>query len=174
MTASRKKLVTSSVLLLGIGALVVAGMSLYPSLRERYWLWKLDTGSKEEQLEATARLAELSSLEAIPSLIEVTAAALDDDWAIILPGSSLDSRPFALRPNLFHLRNPYAAFLEAIRKISRDRHESAKKLLEPLLSDDREIVRAVAASVLFYGTDRAQVYVSRERILEVNPERATY
>ncbi len=35
MTPSRKKLITSSVLLLGVGVVVVAGITLYPSLRER-------------------------------------------------------------------------------------------------------------------------------------------
>ena len=41
MTPSRKKLITSSVLLLGVGVVVVAGITLYPSLRERYWIWML-------------------------------------------------------------------------------------------------------------------------------------
>ncbi len=52
MTPSRKKLITGSVLLLGVGVVVVAGITLYPSLRERYWMWKLESEVEEERLTA--------------------------------------------------------------------------------------------------------------------------
>ena len=45
---------------------------------------------------------------------------------------------------------------------------SPREILESYLSDQREIVRAVAASVLFGGTDRAQEYVSRKRVLSAD------
>ena len=62
MTASRKKLIARSVLLVGIAALVVAGMTFYPSLRERYWLSRLHADSEEEREEAVKRLGEVGSV----------------------------------------------------------------------------------------------------------------
>lgn len=69
MTLSRKRRISSTVWLLGVGVLVVAGMALYPSLRERYWLWRLESGTEDERQTAADRLAELKVGEAVPILI---------------------------------------------------------------------------------------------------------
>jgi len=71
MTPSRKKLITSSVLLLGVGVVVVAGITLYPSLRERYWIWRLESETEEQRLEAAERLGELGSRRAAHVLVEL-------------------------------------------------------------------------------------------------------
>ena len=81
MTASRKKLITGSVLLVGIGVLVVAGITLQRPLQERYWLWKLETGAtEEERLTAAERLEELGSVKAVPLLIDACAGALSQTY----------------------------------------------------------------------------------------------
>ncbi len=77
MTPSRKKLITSSVLFLGVGVVVVAGITLSPSLRERYWIWKLESGeTEEERVSAAERLGEIGAVRAIPSLIDAVELAL--------------------------------------------------------------------------------------------------
>ena len=165
MTPSRKKLITTSVLLLGVGVVVVAGITLYPSLRERYWIWKLESGT--EQLEAAERLGKIGSVRAIPRLIDacVDADALsqsDADWWIDPISSDLFFDPTA---GLGARPSPHTAiYINAIRSIRKRAPTPATKVLERCLSDEREIVRAVAASMLFKGTSRAQKYVSRGRL----------
>ena len=102
MTPSRKKLITSSVLLLGVGVVVVAGITLYPSLRERYWIWKLESGTKSEWLEAVERLQEIGSGKSVPKLIDAFADALDNaghEWTVERSTSRIDyrSRPEGTR-----------------------------------------------------------------------------
>ncbi len=100
MTPSREKLVTSSVLLLGVGVVVVAGITLYPSLRERYWIWKLESGTEEESTEAATALGELDSVKALPVLIDTLQAAIDRSghyWFVVGPKSVFAFRP--LGPN---------------------------------------------------------------------------
>lgn len=150
--------------------LVIAGVTVYPSLRERYWIWTLESGTEVEQREAAANLVESKSVKAIPALIKATGAALDRtgrDWAVESTGSGLILLPIEwfLRSDDL-LPNPWV-FVEAIRQIREDCREPTERLLQRLLSDNRELVRAVAASVLFYGTDRAREYVSKERIVVV-------
>ena len=53
----------------GLGILVVTGVVLQRPLQERYWLWRLETGSEAEQLEAVGKLAKIGSAAAIPRLI---------------------------------------------------------------------------------------------------------
>ena len=159
MTASRKKLITGSVLLVGIAVLVVAAITLQRPLQERYWIWRLESGTDEQRLKAADKLAGLRSVKAIPALVEVSEMALNGSpWCmdantskIIVRGRfSTDHRPIS--------------YIDAIRSILKAVPEPAEARLKPYLSDEREFVRAVAASVLFEGTDRAREHVSRERI----------
>ncbi len=169
MTASRKKLVTSSVLLLGIGALVVAGMTFYSSLRERYWLSRLHADSEEEREEAVKRLGEVGSVRAIPFLLESCADRLNGttNWEIMTPP---DQTHYCL--TIVGLRGGFGlpivkvkmdCHLRSIRTISRNRPELAESVLRPYLADEREVVRAFAALALFGSSNRSLDYISSER-----------
>ncbi len=175
MTLSRKKLITSSVLLLGIGVVVVAGIMFYPLLRERYWIWKLESGeTEEEREEAAERLGELGSVKAIPSLIDTVELALvqyEKFWKVDPSTSRLYFRTVRrVKPGrgvvIVGIKTPSGpgAYVNAIRSILKSRPERAEKRLKLYLSDEREFVRAVAASILFAGTSRAREYVSEQRL----------
>ena len=167
MTSCRKKLIARSVLLVGIGVLVLAAITLQRPLRERYWIWKLESGTDDERLQASLRVVRLRSVKAIPALIEVSEMALHGSrWCVdgstskIIFGGRLstDHRPIS--------------YIDAIRSILKAMPEPAEARLSPYLSDEREFVRAVAASILFEGTDHAKEYVSSKRVFE-NPKRRT-
>ena len=49
------------------------------------------------------------------------------------------------------------------------RPERAEKLLRSCLTEEKGIVRAVAASILFADTDRAREYVSERRLTGDDP-----
>ncbi len=174
MTPSRKKLITSSVLLLGVGDVVVAGITLYPSLRERYWIWRLEADTEEERQEAAERLGELGSVKAIPSLIDTVELALvqyEKFWKVDRSTSRLYFRTVRMvKPGrgvvIVGIKMPSGpgAYVNAIRSILKSRPERAEKRLKLYLSDEREFVRAVAASILFAGTSRAREYVSEQRL----------
>ncbi len=168
MTASRKKFITGSVLLVGIGVLVVAGITLQRPLQEQYWIWRLESGTDEQRLKAADKLAGLRSVKAIPALIDVSEVALNGSpWCvdgrtskIIFRGrSSTDHRPIS--------------YIDAIRSILKAVPEPAKARLRSFLSDEREFIRAAAASILFEGTDHgAKNYVSSKRVFKF-PETRT-
>ena len=166
MTPSRKKLITSSVLLLGVAVVVVAGITLYPSLRERYWIWKLESGTKPEWLEAVERLQEVGSGKSVPKLIDAFADALDDaghEWTVELSTSRIAYRSRPEGDDFLSLRIGLTVFIDAIREMS-ERRPEVRQLLESYLSSDSELFRAVAASILFEGTSRASQYVSEQRL----------
>ncbi len=174
MTPSRKKLITSSVLLLGVGVVVVAGITLYPSLRERYWIWRLEAETEEERQEAAERLGELGSVKAIPSLIDTVELALvqyEKSWKVDRSTSRLYFRTVRrVKPGrgvvIVGIKMPSGpgTYVNAIRSILKTRPERAERRLKLYLSDEREFVRAVAASILFAGTSRAREYVSEQRL----------
>ena len=60
-------------------------------------------------------------------------------------------------------------YVNAIRSILKSRPARAEKLLRSYLTEEKEIVRAVAASILFAGTDRAREYVSEQRLAGDDP-----
>ncbi len=168
---THKKLITGSVLLLGVGVVVVAGITLYPSLRERYWIWKLDNGKDgQERLEAAEKLGDIGSTLAVPRLITEIETSLEDVggfWFTDMLTSRL--RLFNVRgQQLTHGRNRGMSMplicLDSISKIAQ-RRPAVTVRLESYLASEDEITRAVAASVLFDGTDKAKQYVSTDRIL---------
>ena len=210
MTPRRKKLITGSVLLLGVGVVVVAGIMLYPSLRERYWIWKLESEVEEERLEAAERLGGLGSVRAIPSLIDAFELALvqyGKIWKVDRSTSRLyfdttpleepgrggadvrlvisGSGPFGpggdpTSPSIEVLILPPAirpgqrppgpsTYVNAIRSILKSRPGRAEKLLRSYLTEEREILRAVAASMLFEGASGAREYVSEQRLAGDDP-----
>ncbi len=205
MTPSRKKLITSSVLLLGVAVVVVAGIMLYPLLRERYWIWKLESGeTEEEREEAAERLGELGSVKAIPSLIDTVELALvqyEKFWKVdrstsrlyfrtvrlVKPGRGEPKDRVVIGINAPPGGNPTSSlsteslilpgqrppglttYFNAIRSILKSRPERAEKLLRSYLTDEKEVGRAVAASILFAGTDRAREYVSEQQLAGDDP-----
>ena len=114
---SRKKLITSSILLLGVGVVVVAGIMLYPSLRERYWIWKLESKTRTERLEATERLGAIVSVGAISALVETHVRLFRGPD---VPTAELNSR------------------LAAIRRISERNPERGRRAVEVLRRPLRE------------------------------------
>ncbi len=159
MTSSRKKLIARSVLLLGIGVIVVAAITLQRPLQERYWIWRLESGTDEERFQAADKLAGLRSVKAIPALVEVSEVALNGSpWCVDASTSEIRGR--------FSTDHRPTRYFDAIRTILKAVPEPAEASLKPYLSDEREFVRAVAASILFQGTDRAKEYVSPKRIHE--------
>ena len=166
MTPSRKKLITSSVLLLGVGVVVGAGITLYPSLRERYWIWRLESETEEQRLEAAERLGEVGFRASVPRLIRKLADTVENsgtNWWID-PSSRLHALPTAGFTSL-RMSRDMLMFETCVNSVSRiaQRRSEIMALLEPYLKSKEEIVRAVAASVLFDGTDKAKEYVSIDR-----------
>ena len=154
----------------GLGILIVAGITLYPSLRERYWIWKLESGTWTEREEAVERLGELGSVRTIQHLIEavmITEGSLSNWW--INPATSrfvfeVQSRFGSVRETGYPVTPIVFACIDAIRSISKRTPENAERLLRSYLRGQKELARAVAASILFEGTDRVRQYVSRDRI----------
>ncbi len=165
MTSSGKKLITLSVLLLGTAALIVAAITFQRPLRERYWLWKLESGgTKEERLTAAERLEELGSVRAIPSLIDALAAAMEAKEAV---DRFRDRSRWWVNRDTSQLYIPIRPYVAAIQSISNRTPDRTKEFLRSYLSDDREIARAIAASILYEGTRGAQEYVSPTRLLSI-------
>ena len=132
-------------------------------------MWKLESAeTPEERLTAAKRLEKLGSVKAIPHLIDtfVDAVALNAVWWIDPSTSRLLFYPS--REGYAGQVNPTGTYINAIRSLWKRAPTVGRELLQSYLSDQREIVRAVAASVLFSGTDRAQGYVSRERVLSAD------
>ncbi len=168
MTSCRKKLIARSVLLVGIGVLVVAAITLQRPLRERYWIWKLESGTDDERLQASLRVVRLRSVKAIPALVEVSEMTLHGSrWCV---DGSTSKIIFGGRVSTDHRPISY---IDAIRSILKAVPEPADARLRPYLSDEREFIRAAAASILFEGTDHgAKNYVSSKRVFEF-PETRT-
>lgn len=190
-TATGKKRVVGAVLFLGLAALAVAGIALRASLRERFWLWKLDaSGSDEELLKAARRLEQCGSVRAIPRLIESLELAarrsgrtwrMDRSTSRLLalrevfvatsggapgvPGAPNSGRFLLVGQESADADVGLLACVRAIRSISRRTGDRAERLLRSYLKDGREIVRAAAASVLFDDRKGAWEFVASERLL---------
>ena len=147
---------------MGIAVLIVAGIMLQRPLRERYWLWKLESETEDQTSEAAERLGQTGSVKAIPSLINALAELhqIGDFWWVKSDTSELILVVSFDVPGRENPRQGPLAYFAAIQGISSRMPERTEKLLRSYLSDDREIARAVAASVLFKGTSGAQKYVS--------------
>ena len=122
----------------------------------------------------------MGSVSAIPHLIEKLVVALDqggNTWWIhpntsrFSFGALQDGKSF-IRVNTTtclttYLRPPTLpadTYVSAIQSISKRKPERVEKLLRSYLTNEKQIARAVAVSVLFEGTDRAREYVSKERV----------
>ena len=110
-------------------------------------------------------LAGLRSVKALPALVEVSEMALNGaPWCVDASTSEIRGR--------FSTDHRPTSYIDAIRTILKAVPEPAEARLKLYLSEEREFVRAVAASILFQGTDRAKEYVSPKRIHEF-PETRT-
>ena len=188
MTASRKKLITGTVFLLGIGVLVVAAIMFQRPLREQFWIWKLKSANTAQRRRAAEKLVELGSINAISALVEaaaVAAASLSPewDWRVRLDTSQivLVKRPVAspvtLRTGTSANPSLLLDYPKAIQSIASGLETMPmlimlKARVVPYLSDEREIARAVAASVIapIQGWGRPQKYVSERRLIAPRTE----
>ena len=69
----RGRIFTLSIAAVGLVTLVAAGFAARGLLLEKYWLWKLKTGSKEEHVAAAKALGGLKSVAAIYPVLEALA-----------------------------------------------------------------------------------------------------
>ncbi len=148
MAATRKKAIALLTTAAGLGILLVAGVALY-------WIWRLEAETGEERRKAAETLGRLGTVRAIPSLIDAFVAAMDR------PGNLwwLDRNT----SELYSIRGSWPN-VAAVQSISNRTPQRTKEFLRSYLSDDRELARAVAASVLFEGTSDAQKYFSGDRM----------
>ncbi len=56
MAPTRKRAIALLTTAAGLGILLVAGVVLYRPMQERYWIWKLESGTKDKCRVAAERL----------------------------------------------------------------------------------------------------------------------
>ena len=70
VNSRRGKLVTCAVVVGGLVVVASAGLAFRWPITERYYIWKLESRDKAERDHAAAKLGEMRSIRAIPSLVE--------------------------------------------------------------------------------------------------------
>jgi len=166
------------VLLLGTIAVVVASVALRDTVREHWYLWRLETGEPAQKAAAATALGELGSDTALPLLFGEVAAAEDSELAWVWSFDTAQYQRRAARHALARIQvsagervvasGPTDPFAVALLEIAMRGHRVAYPAVEAALESPNAAVRFLAIRLLdAFDDGRARALEHLIRVVEV-------